>query len=434
MIISKVEVENFRTFRKSEANLRDFNLLIGANASGKSNFLDIIKFLSDVAESNLEDAISIQGGIQEIVNQKIGHEKDVSLDFEINEVDEIAPFPTPIESDELEHKYAFFMKGFEYGISIDSTEEGYEVSREQIRISYEMREWKENEEELESTEHKAELTLFRDKEGFDWGVNLSDEFEDNIGSQKEEIRNELQIDAILERYNVGSKKLLISSNSPLNLVFSPVLQKLTQMSIYDIHPHKVRESTTFSGKKELEEDGSNLSIVLKDIEEDEEEKEKFRQFAQDLLPFVKDVTIEKTADRSLFFKLKELFGEESKEKEDYAPSSMISDGTVNIFSLIIALFFEKNAIIGIEEPERNIHSSLISKIVNYMEEAANRKQIIATTHNHELLKNTSKENVKVIRRNDEGYSEIINPHDEKKFRDFLENDIGLEQIQRDNLM
>ena len=45
-----------------------FNCLIGANASGKSNFVSIFKFLRDICKSGLDNAISLQGGIEYITN------------------------------------------------------------------------------------------------------------------------------------------------------------------------------------------------------------------------------------------------------------------------------------------------------------------------------------------------------------------------------
>ena len=72
MAITRIEVSNFKSFKKLELDLRDFNLLIGANASGKSNFIQIFKFLRDIAKEGLEDAISMQGRVEFLPNLNIG--------------------------------------------------------------------------------------------------------------------------------------------------------------------------------------------------------------------------------------------------------------------------------------------------------------------------------------------------------------------------
>ena len=48
MTISKIRIANFKSFADQTVELNDFNLLVGANASGKSNFVQAFKFLSDI--------------------------------------------------------------------------------------------------------------------------------------------------------------------------------------------------------------------------------------------------------------------------------------------------------------------------------------------------------------------------------------------------
>jgi predicted ATPase len=439
MRISELEVENFRTFKDLETSLGKFNLLIGANASGKSNFLDIIEFVSHIGEHGLEDAVSMQGGIEEVANRKISDKEEISLDYRIEDIEHLALYPTPIhkegEGDEENEMYRFGIKNVEFGLSLDFNGNDYRISREKVHIEYEVlrAELGDDDSELEETDYNAELGLYRDEESFDWKVNISDELPEAIEMDESQLREQLQPGAVLEQYDPGERELVFSGRSPLDLIFGPVLESLREITVYDIHPHVVRTGTTFSGRNDLEPDGQNLPIVLKDIEDDEEKSEKFRKFCQDLLPFVEDFKIEKTDDRSLFFKLKEIFGKKDDNRE-YTPSSMISDGTVNIFSLIIALFFEDKPIVGIEEPERNIHPSLISKVVDYMEDASESKQVFATTHNPELLKNTKIENVKMLRRNENGFSEVLEPREDERIKAFLENDIGIDEIQKENLV
>ena len=50
MRIESIAVSNFKSFSKSEIELGQFNVLVGANASGKSNFVQIFKFLRDTVE------------------------------------------------------------------------------------------------------------------------------------------------------------------------------------------------------------------------------------------------------------------------------------------------------------------------------------------------------------------------------------------------
>ena len=150
---------------------------------------------------------------------------------------------------------------------------------------------------------------------------------------------------------------------------------------------------------------------------------------KDILPFVEDLNVEKFADKSLLFKLKE-----SYFKRNYIPAYLISDGTINITAIILALFFEKKPFVIIEEPERNIHPYLISKIVEMMKDASKLKQILVTTHNPEFVKYAGLENILLVSRDNDGFSTIIRPSDKDEIKTFLKNNIGIEELYIQNLL
>ena len=65
MTNSTIRIANFKSFADQTVELNGFNLLVGANASGKSNFVQALNFLRDISTAlGLEDAISLQGGVE----------------------------------------------------------------------------------------------------------------------------------------------------------------------------------------------------------------------------------------------------------------------------------------------------------------------------------------------------------------------------------
>jgi len=78
MHIKKIRVTNFKSFKDLEIELGRFNVIIGANASGKSNFVQIFKFLRDTTIYGLDNAISMQGGVDYLRNINIGSSKELS--------------------------------------------------------------------------------------------------------------------------------------------------------------------------------------------------------------------------------------------------------------------------------------------------------------------------------------------------------------------
>lgn len=66
MLITRVELKNWRNFRTLDVPLRDTTYVLGPNASGKSNLLDVFRFLRDVSKpkgGGLQTAVAERGGI-----------------------------------------------------------------------------------------------------------------------------------------------------------------------------------------------------------------------------------------------------------------------------------------------------------------------------------------------------------------------------------
>ncbi|MFW5773293.1 MAG: AAA family ATPase, partial [Tangfeifania sp.] len=48
MIISRIKLKNWKNFKEIDVQLRNRIFIVGPNASGKSNFLDVFRFLRDI--------------------------------------------------------------------------------------------------------------------------------------------------------------------------------------------------------------------------------------------------------------------------------------------------------------------------------------------------------------------------------------------------
>ena len=69
MIVTRIRLKNWRNFRNLDVSLCDINYLLGANATGKSNFLDVFRFLRDICQESgggFQDAIRNRGGLKMI--------------------------------------------------------------------------------------------------------------------------------------------------------------------------------------------------------------------------------------------------------------------------------------------------------------------------------------------------------------------------------
>ena len=147
------------------------------------------------------------------------------------------------------------------------------------------------------------------------------------------------------------------------------------------------------------------------------------------LPFVEAVTIENNPDKSFSYKIRECYSKKAFH------ANFLSDGTVSLLALIIALYFhEESNIIVLEEPERNIHPKLLSTLLASATDVSQEKQIIITTHNPEFLRHANIENVRLVSRSATGRTKISNPSNNATVKIFLENDLGLDDLFVDDLM
>jgi predicted ATPase len=67
---------------------------------------------------------------------------------------------------------------------------------------------------------------------------------------------------------------------------------------------------------------------------------------------------------------------------------MVSDGTIRLLSILLALLYQPTeaALICVDEPERYLHPQVLKPLVEIMREVSERTQVIVTTHSTELVK------------------------------------------------
>lgn len=131
MGLQKLIVENFKSFEKIDVDFEDFNVLIGSNSSGKSNFVQIFKFLKDIHNHNLDVAISKQGGIKYLRNINIAGTKPLKIKLSMNHP---AAFSFEMSNDNDKEVTAIIYK-IEYLFSIGfSDDETYTIIEDDVEF------------------------------------------------------------------------------------------------------------------------------------------------------------------------------------------------------------------------------------------------------------------------------------------------------------
>ncbi len=91
MIVTHLALKNWRNFRQIDVPLIDRTYLLGANASGKSNLLDVFRFLHDISKpqgGGLQKAIADRGGIHKLRCLHARRDPEVRIEVHLAEARE----------------------------------------------------------------------------------------------------------------------------------------------------------------------------------------------------------------------------------------------------------------------------------------------------------------------------------------------------------
>lgn len=403
MKITRLRAQNFKSFDAVDVELGDLNVFVGANASGKSNFLSILTFLRDIARDGLEDAVSREGGAE--FTQNVQLQDSSSTGFEVwidwSERQSTRP-PETLE---------FRVATTHYQLNLrNERPNGFQIAEDEFASHLEPLD------KSDDFSDEVESTLVVTRENGCLNVQRGGKF------------GELAGPAPYDRSAIpGDLPLLATMVFPVPPVSKT--KDIASLPVFDFHTSDLGTGSPLSGPSKLEENGSNVALVLRNLLKDEEKRRTFLNLARALLPFVEDLDVDGFAGESLLVKLQESYAEDT-----YLPALLLSDGTVKVVALLIALYFDDRPVIAFEEPATSLHPKLISQLMQMMREASEEKQVFLTTHNPEVIKHVELDNIYLVSRDEDGFSQIRKPSESEMVRHFLENELGIDDLFVQNLL
>lgn len=427
MLIKKIKLQNFKSFQNAEIELGRMNVLVGANASGKSNFIQAIKFLRDIQEFGLENAISIQGGFDYLKNNQAKASEAIVINIEIESF---------VVSKELEEGLVLLdILNTEYEIKIREKNTSEFRIEESLQLDIYVAEGKLispnyytpiNPEFITNYTITNELGNITLSNSIHQSIYKLSSGEEIAFSDDKNAEYGLNDSAWEIKKGKFTKMDTIINKMENNSWFGFDIDK-EHLSIYDFDSKKIKTGIK-TGKIDLEENGENLPIVISHLLKKRENKRRLLNTLADSLGFVEDIQSKKMIDDSTFFEFKEQYN-----KKKSIPSFLLSDGTVISTAIIIALLFDERRINIFEEPDKGIHPSLMSKLMHLFYEISEEKQIIITTHNTEVVRHTRIEDLHLVSRNGQG-TVFSKPAEKEMVRQFLANDMGISDLFVTNLL
>lgn len=429
MLIRKLHIKNFKSIKEADIEFSSLTLLVGANASGKSNLINVFRFISNIANDGIDNAVALQGGIPYLANMSLPKGNPIEIGFTLDLSKEEWVKKTYDKNIGLkiqEITYRFVIQPNFRG-------HGYHIASDNLKLDFtclRINQTAKKEERYTSMDTQFSLHFEKKKMKSSVQVGYEVNSTNNIVQEKDIKENLKKNDwsskFFCEVVDDNKEELMLYH---ISILLPSVFSTNNFIRVFDFDPNELKKPSAMASMRILEENGSNIASVLHNILRFKENRNKLTTILNDFLPFINGITIENNLDKSYSYKVQERFNKQALH------ANFLSDGTVSIIALIIALYFEKQSnIIILEEPERNIHPKLLENLLYSAEDVSNDKQIIITTHNPEFLKHAKIENVVFIKRNNEGFTIVSSPKDSENVKCFMCNDLGLDELFLQNLL
>lgn len=323
--LNRVVLRNYKSIGQCDVRLGPLTYLVGANGSGKSNFLDALHLVRDALAGSLDNALNERGGLSEVRRRSSGHPTHfgIRLEFTLH--------------DGRRGHYSFNIGAL--------PGRAYEVQAEECSVG---------------------------------GKGHGPHFEIERGKLK--VSSEQPFPA------TTNDRLALVSLSGL-AAFRPVYDALTAMGFYNLNPKVMREPQKPQDGRLLKPVGENIVSLIGHLERVAPDSLRMiEEYLQTVVPMVHGVERKQIGPLETLEFRQDMAGAKHPWR---FPAQNMSDGTLRALGVLAALF-QRNAdfapsLVGIEEPETALHPAASAALREALARAAERTQIIVTSHSPELL-------------------------------------------------
>ncbi|MEU4406816.1 AAA family ATPase [Streptosporangium sp. NPDC023963] len=323
-----MKVENYKSIASCDVTFTPLLVLLGPNAAGKSNFLDVLRFVVDALETTPADALMRRGGLDE-VSRRGQKGFGVLLEFVVQ------PDEEPLS--------------VTYSFTIGRDPAG----------------------------HRPLLVL--GEQCFVRGIQPRSSFEEVSFVMTHGFFNQTGDGGI-------EPDRLYLPLAATRGVFSEVYRGLRRMLFYHLDAGLMRQVQSRSAGATLDDAGRRLGSVLGVLAQ---RYPAFKARVDDYMGAIVPGTV--SVDQRLLdtYSTVELLTRHADRERVFGPEAM-SEGTLRAAGLLAALFqpavLEGEAtLLGIEEPETSLHPAAAGVLFDALSEASEHVQVVVTTQSADLL-------------------------------------------------
>ncbi len=329
VFLTRVLLRNYKSIGACDVHLGPLTYLVGANGSGKSNFLDALHLVRDALSSSLDNALNERGGLMEVRRRSSGHPTNFGIRLEFTLTDG--------------------RKGF-YTFNVGALAgRGYEVQTEKCVIV---------------------------------GMGKGPFFHIERGVLK--ASSEPTFPAV-----TADRLALVSASGMA--VFRPVFDALTGMGFYNLNPKLMRDPQKPQDGRMLKPVGENIVSVIGHLERVAPENlAMIESYLQTVVPMMYGLERKQIGPLETLEFRQEVAGAQAPWR---FPAQNMSDGTLRALGVLTALFQGNKdfapSLIGIEEPETALHPAASAALREALTKASAKTQIVVTSHSPDLLDDRS---------------------------------------------
>ena len=391
-MITSIRLVNFKNFADETLRVGPFTIIVGANASGKSNVRDAFRFLHGIGRGyTLAEIIGgkygpggqrewepIRGATNEIVRQSpssVGGESSFSLGVELN-----------LNGTQLRYSITVgrFMEG-DPDLNVPDELGPFRLLKEELR-----------------TESGTVYTT--NSPGYYRGGRPPDSLSVKVEESSEPEFQAATDQPVLTQYVMpGRTRRILNDQHSIDL-----RSVLADMRFWEPSPDRMREPS-FPGATILGDFGDNLPTALQEIRGNEEQTETLASWVRELTPMdVEDFEFPLDPSGRVHITIRE-----KNDKKVSAYSA--SDGTLRFLAVLTALLGKNPAgVYFFEEIDTGIHPARQWLVLELIEKQAAKRgiQVITTTHSPDMLSfvnDDTFEHLSVVCRLEDSHDAIIRP-------------------------
>lgn len=381
-MIKNIEALNYRCLRYVNKSLGPFVALVGPNASGKTTFIDVLKFMGDVLSSGLNEAIASRTDYPlDLVWGRKGAGFELAID---------AAIPKSVFEKLPTTEYCDVR--YELRVSIAEETNEASISAERVSLKTDKESAPEKQRDLFpempgliAPQGIYQPQLSRKKYASKTVVHKNPDKNDNFYSEVyDSPKAGTGGKGWLPSFKFGPQKSALA-NIPDDGTRFPVSTWLRDFLMSGIRSLVlnsliIRKASRPGQGDRFVEDGSNLPWVVERVRSKHPERfAEWMAHVQTAFPDIESVsTVERPDDKHRYLVVRYHGGID-------VPSWMVSDGTLRFLALtIIAYLPESGDVYLIEEPENGIHPRAIEALFQSLS-SAYEAQVIVASHSPVML-------------------------------------------------